>query len=161
LITAYVTIRASGDLELRKLQWTDQQAERKATFASYASLDSKLSDLSQKLAGVDTLINIAREGHDLQKPGVSANLRAQLQQVGISEGTIVDLKTDPRIDSETWDKVDRLLNAVATAIGNPDPNFAALSRDASAIEADSRDAISLVRQKEDQIRDKSVGTDRR
>ncbi len=141
----YLTIKASGDLEIKKVQLAARQSEINATLASYDQLDSKLGQLLEQFRGVATLVQIERSNHAPAKRNRAADFRSKFEQLGVAEGAILALKTDSHLDPKVWDKVDKSLTEIASAISNTDSDLAAFSAAADSIEADLTDALSEVR----------------
>ncbi len=116
--TAYFTIKANGDLEIRKAELAARQDELKESMTAYDRLDEKTQPTPYSIEGVSQLIQITQAHH---RP--SANIRSELQSLGVSEGTILALKADSHFPAQIWQVVDPPLGELAYAIHNADSDL--------------------------------------
>jgi hypothetical protein len=138
--TAYFTIKANGDLEIRKAELAARQDALKESLSAYDRLDEKFSQLLIQLKGVSQLIQITQAHH---RP--SANIRNELQSLGVSEGTILALKADSHFPAQIWQVVDPPLGDLARAIHDADSDLGKFPAAAAKIELDLSKAIEVVR----------------
>ena len=113
--TAYVTMKASGELEIKKSQLEQSRVEDKATVDSYNGLDKSLNDLRQEFDGVVTLAQIAqsKQGKNGKLPTI--NLNSQFEHLGVDVGAVLAFKEDPHIDQRVWNKIDKPINQSGVA----------------------------------------------
>src|SRR5271170_1730355 len=145
--TAYFTIKANGDLEIRKAELAARQDELKESMTAYDRLDEKLSQLLIQLKGVSQLIQITQVRH---RP--SANIRSELQSLGVSEGTILALKTDSHFPAQIWQTIDPPLGELALAINEANSDLAKLHAADPKIENDLTLAIKEVRSQKAELK---------
>ncbi len=145
--TAYFTIKANGDLEMKKADLATRQAELKDTLSAYDQLDQRLSQLLMQLKGVAQLIQISQSYHTT--PG---NLKAELQGLGVSEGTILAMKADSHISPRAWQAVDKPLGELASAINQANLKADNFPSAETMIETDLNNAIEEVRKEKTDLK---------
>jgi hypothetical protein len=68
------------------------------------------------------------------------------------EGTIIEMKTDGRVESKVWEQVNNPLREIGVAISNSDPTFNSFSSRVKSIDADMGHAIEVVREAKANLR---------
>jgi hypothetical protein len=140
----FITIKGQGDVEIKKAQIAFKEEETKAARSAYNHLDQNLRVLLQGFDGVATLIDIDRKNHQLNSSS-SRGFNAEFARLGILEGGIIEMKTDPHIDPKVWEQVDKPLNEITNAISITEPSYTAFSSKVKSIDADMGHAIEEVR----------------
>lgn len=148
ILTAWVTIRANENLEVRKTQLEISRAEISESLRSHDTLDRRLSELQESYAGVASLIHIA--GPALKNRKDATRIRSEISKVGEKEGEIIALRTDFHIDQDTWTIVNKAVNEVTNAIQDSNSDEAAFALHAASINSDLDEAIRAVRRKKSQ-----------
>jgi len=154
--TAYVTIKASEDLEVKKSQLELSRSETSATLRSYNSLDKSLSELREKYDGIASLIRIAGADNQLAKPKNASNVRSQISKLGEKLGEVIQLKSDSHIDPRVWIEVNKPIQELTVAIEASNSDLASFATQSQSIEIDLNGAHDRGRQAEAELRKSSM-----
>ena len=138
--SAYLTINANDRLEVKKAQIAVRQEQLKESVTVYNQLDARLGELLEEIKGVNALVQIAGGRRD-----ASRNIAAQFAHLGVTEGTVLALKTDPHVTPDLWRPIDGALKHLTIAISNANSDPTRFSSEAATIERDLSTAIDEVR----------------
>lgn len=142
--TAYFTIKANSSLEQWKIEHAEQKEAQDGLKTAYNRLDEPLSQLLGDMKGASRLIQINQGNRRY-----AASIKSDLLNLGIDEGKVLALKTDPHLPSDIWRTVDPPLGELASVInqasaGSDASNFSAAE---PRIERDLTLAINEVRRR--------------
>lgn len=146
ILTAWVTARASEDLEIRKSQLELSRSDITESLRSYDALEKRLEELREDFTGVATLVRIAGPNSvKSQKDG--ARMRSEISGVGTKMGEVLALRSDFHIDQDTWAQLNKVLNEIAQSISDSETNWERFADRSDGITTDLDTAIEKVHAK--------------
>jgi hypothetical protein len=154
--TSYINSRASVELEIKKSQLEEARIANKAKFDSYKMLDQNLNDLLSAFSGLTTLMEIARKNNQLGQKDVTASFRSQINGLGVKEGILIDMKSDPNIEPDLWTEIDKPITSITTAMRAADSDLASFLQNTDSIKNQLTDAIKAVRAAREALRNQAV-----
>ncbi len=151
--TAYINSRANIQSEVER----ESRAAAKEKLTSYVALDQNLNDFRDSYNGLITLVKSYQSKQQLKDKDTIAFVRTQLNNLGVKERVLIDVKRDVNIDQGVIEAIDKPIASITGAMVAADADLGNFLQNTDLINMQLADAIKVDRDAMGSLKSKIYG----